>query len=345
MSSPKILEAFRLGPTWKTFDPFLFTAYHQDYYPAGNETMGPQASLAGRQLGMDFEPRDGWRMYHGQSVPGFPVHPHRGFETITFVRKGFVDHSDSLGAAARFGNGDIQWLTAGAGIQHSEMFPLVNQEGENTTELFQIWLNLPARSKMAKPHFQMTWNSSVPKVTVADAQGRNTLVTTITGAPLFPQSAAAISAPTPPPESWAADPDNHVRLVTLRLDPHATVTLPPAPAGVNRALYFYLGAQLQVDGDSVPVGVGMRIDGSQSVTLTNGAEAGEVMLMEGRPINEPVAQHGPFVMNYPGEIRQAMIDYQSTRFGGWPWPSDAPVHPRKRGRFANYGDGKIEKPT
>ena len=90
--------------------------------------MGPDASLAGRSIGQDFEGKDGWRMYHGDVVPGFPQHPHRGFETVTIVRQGFIDHSDSLGATARFGAGDVQWLTAGRGIVHSEMFPLLDRD-------------------------------------------------------------------------------------------------------------------------------------------------------------------------------------------------------------------------
>ena len=77
---------------------------------------------------MDFAGADGWRMYHGSIVPGFPQHPHRGFETVTFVRQGLIDHSDSLGATARFGRGDVQWLTAGEGIVHCEMFPLLDRE-------------------------------------------------------------------------------------------------------------------------------------------------------------------------------------------------------------------------
>ena len=100
---------------------------------------------------MDFAGTDGWRMYHGSTVPGFPQHPHRGFETVTFVRQGFIDHSDSLGATARFGRGDVQWLTAGKGIVHCEMFPLLDRDGPNPCELFQIWLNLPAADKMVEP--------------------------------------------------------------------------------------------------------------------------------------------------------------------------------------------------
>ena len=106
-----------LGFQWPTVDPFLFCVHHLDLYPAGNGSFGPDpSSLEGREIGSDFEPRDGWRMYHGEEVPGFPQHPHRGFETVTLVRKGLIDHSDSLGATARFGQGDVQWLTAGKGV-------------------------------------------------------------------------------------------------------------------------------------------------------------------------------------------------------------------------------------
>src|SRR5688500_1055829 len=146
-----------LGFPWETRDPFLFCVNHDDRYPAGNEVLGPASSLAGRDLGQDFEPSEDWRMYHGRRVPGFPAHPHRGFETVTIVRRGLVDHSVSLGATARYGHGDVQWLTAGRGIQHSEMFPLLRQDAPNHLELFQIWLNLPRADKMVEPHFTMFW--------------------------------------------------------------------------------------------------------------------------------------------------------------------------------------------
>ena len=127
MSDP-ILQVSPLSNRWQTLDPFLFCVHHIDLYPKGNDQFGPAASLAGHDIGQDFENSDGWRMYHGDVVPGFPQHPHRGFETVTIVRKGYIDHSDSLGAAARFGMGDVQWLTAGAGVVHSEMFPLLDRE-------------------------------------------------------------------------------------------------------------------------------------------------------------------------------------------------------------------------
>ena len=113
MTDP-VLQTVPLGLHWPTIDPFLFCAHHDDAYPAGNDHLGPDASLDGREIGMDFAGKDGWRMYHGDVVPGFPQHPHRGFETVTYVRKGLIDHSDSLGATARFGRGDVQWLTAGS---------------------------------------------------------------------------------------------------------------------------------------------------------------------------------------------------------------------------------------
>src|SRR5262252_29451 len=131
MSTSPILRIEPLSFPWPTPDPFLFCAYHNDAYPKGNEHFGPATSLAGRNIGMDFEGKDGWRMYHGEVVPGFPRHPHRGFETVTLARRGYIDHSDSLGAQARFGQGDVQWLTAGAGIVHSEMFPLLERDRDN----------------------------------------------------------------------------------------------------------------------------------------------------------------------------------------------------------------------
>ena len=125
-NTASISNSKEMGFQWDTLDPFLFCVHHEDKFPKGNEVMGPATPLNGRHLGDDFIIKDGFRMYHGKNVPGFPGHPHRGFETITVVREGIVDHADSLGAAGRYGDGDVQWMTAGKGVQHSEMFPLIH---------------------------------------------------------------------------------------------------------------------------------------------------------------------------------------------------------------------------
>src|SRR5712671_1495592 len=179
--SDLIVQVSPLGSRWQTADPFLFCVHHIDHYPKGNDRLGPAALLAGHSIGADFNNPDGWSMYHGDVVPGFPQHPHRGFETVTIVRTGYIDHSDSAGATARFGMGDVQWLTAGKGVVHSEMFPLLNSDSSNDLELFQIWLNLPASNKMVDPYFTMLWNQDLPHLVRRDDDGRTTDITVIAG--------------------------------------------------------------------------------------------------------------------------------------------------------------------
>jgi redox-sensitive bicupin YhaK (pirin superfamily) len=336
MTDNAVLSIKPLGFVWDTADPFLFCVHHDDAYPAGNERLGPAASLAGRNIGQDFEGKDGWRMYHGDEIPGFPQHPHRGFETVTVVRRGFIDHSDSLGATARFGGGDAQWLTAGAGIVHSEMFPLLDKNGPNPLELFQIWLNLPRASKFAEPHFSMLWREGIPTRKEVDADGKTTEVTIIAG------QLADTRAPAPPPKSWAADPSSDIAIWTIKMEPGARWTLPPAAKGSNRTLYYFRGSRLTVGGRALSGRVGVALKPDVAVELHNGDEPAELLLLQGRPIGEPVVQHGPFVMNTHAEIQQAFADYRRTRFGGWPWTSDGPAHPHGEGRFALHADGRKE---
>ena len=333
-----VIETVPLGMPWVTADPFLFCVHHDDAYPRGDERMAPAASLAGRDLGQDFEGEDGWRMYHGLVVPGFPQHPHRGFETVTIVRRGYVDHSDSLGATARYGQGDVQWLTAGGGICHSEMFPLVDRERENPLDLFQIWLYLPREDKLAPPHFSMLWASDIPKVALEDARGRKAEVTVVAGA------FEGRRPPAPPPRSWASRATSDVAIWTVRMEAGAKVTLPPAASEETvRVLYFFRGPSVRVDAHEQGKRAGMVVEAERPVTIEAGDGACELLVLQGRPIGEPVAQHGPFVMNTRQEIQQAFVDYQRTRFGGWPWDDDAPVHPRDAGRFAKHADGRLER--
>lgn len=329
-----IKQKFPLGFQWPVIDPFLFCVHHLDHYPKGDALFGPSVSLAGRNIGQDFEEKDGFRMYHGQHVPGFPVHPHRGFETVTVVRKGFVDHSDSLGAAGRYGEGDTQWMTAGNGVQHSEMFPLLSQEKENTLELFQIWMNLPKRSKMVPAHFTMFWSEETPLFEAAKGVQLKLIAGEFQGK----------KAPTPPPDSWAFDPSHHAAIWLISLEPGSELELPvTSESDVPRMIYFFEGDVLNVGGESLTGKQGALLDASETHVLKAGASKAQVLVLQAKPIGEPVVQYGPFVMNTEAEIRQTMMDYQRTEFGGWKWGRPDMIHTGE-GRFAKYPDGKIEKP-
>ncbi len=334
-TTSSVRQTVALGARWPTIDPFLFCAHHDDDYPAGDDVLAPAVPVDDRELGMDFSGQDGWSMYHGLVVPGFPQHPHRGFETVTFIRKGLIDHSDSLGAAARFGRGDVQWLTAGRGIVHAEMFPLLDRSSANPLELFQIWLNLPAADKMVDPYFTMFWDGDMPVVREDGAE-----ITVIAGA-----LRDAVALP-PPPNSYASHADADVAIIHIRLDAGAGWTL-PAAAGPEtaRVLYVFEGDTVDVAGTVVSVDTGVVVDPTADIALRAGEREVEILVLQGRPLGEPVAQYGPFVMNTKDEIEQAFLDYRETQFGGWPWPEDGPTHGRERGRFARHLDGRVEEPV
>ncbi|NLV79201.1 MAG: pirin family protein [Rhodococcus sp.] len=280
-----VLQVFELGSPWQTIDPFLFVAHHVDDYPAGNGAMGPDAPLDGRPLGQDFGNPAGWNMYHGTVVPGFPGHPYRGFETVTFVRSGFVDHSDSVGASARFGDGDT------------------------------------------------------PTVTFDDDAGRTASVRVLAG------TLGGTTAPPPPPDSWASRPDTDVAIWSIDLSAGARWEIPPAAgADTQRVLYVYDGAPVTIGGRPVTAGHGAVVDASMPLPVTGGADTTRILLLQGRPIREPVVSYGPFVLTDEAGVRQAFADYRRTGFGGWPWDDDGPVHSVDAGRFARYPDGHIEKP-
>lgn len=338
MKKAEVKNIKPLGFQWETSDPFLFCVHHEDFFPKGNENLGPDPeSLKGREIGQDFMIKDGWRMYHGRTVPGFPGHPHRGFETVTVVRKGMVDHSDSMGASGRYGDGDVQWMTAGKGVQHAEMFPLINQDEDNPMELFQIWLNLPKANKFVEPHFKMLWSESIPVYKSIDESGKNTTVEVIAG------SLANTTAPSPPPDSWAALKKNEVAIWNIRMDAGAKFTLPIFSEGINRTIYFYKGEKLKVADTILEHYHSAEVSADAEILLEGGSEKSYILILQGKPIGELVVQHGPFVMNTRQEIQQAFEDYQHTEFGGWPWPENGPIHPIDQGRFAKHADGTLEE--
>ena len=324
---------FSLGPgPWPTRDPFLFCVYHQDQYPEGTEELGPDpALLNGRPLGQDFNPSLPWRMYHGQTIPGFPHHPHCGFETVTIVNRGFCDHADSLGAAGRFGQGDVQWMTAGAGVQHSEMFPLLHPDQENPLELFQIWLNLPAKSKQASPHFKMLWHERIPEV-----KEEGVKIRLISGELGQDHSLEA------PPDSWAKEGDSHLLICDLQLKSGAHWTMPSATKAQG-SCFLFEGGPIQVNGSHLKAMQGIHYGPAETLRI-EAQEESRLLLLQGKPIGEAVVQQGPFVANSQAGMQKAIETYQLTQFGGWPWRYADPVHDAEKGRFALYPDGHEETP-
>jgi redox-sensitive bicupin YhaK (pirin superfamily) len=335
----------RAGP-YPTADPLLFCVYHKDAYPEGNGKM--EAPKVGN--GSDFDPDQPYRMYHGipgsksppSSIPGFPVHPHRGFETVTATIEGIIDHADSYGNGGRYGMGDLQWMTAGKGIQHSEMFPLIHTDKPNPTRFFQIWLNLPARNKMAPPAFEMFWANSIPKFETDDEKAKATVWVghDYLGIGKNPNS--------PPPDSWASDVSNDVVISHITIQPGGSLSLPKAhEPDVNRSLYHIEGSEgTLVDGIPIQQKVSLELDPNQEVVLEvpdSATEPAEFLWMQGKPIKEPVMQYGPFVMNTQQEIFQAFMDYEESEFGGWPWPRKDMVFPADKKRFALF-NGKETSP-
>jgi redox-sensitive bicupin YhaK (pirin superfamily) len=184
-----------------------------------------------------------------------------------------------------------------------------------------------------EPHFTMLWNERIPRLEHRDAAGRKTTVTVVAGA--LPGAPAPLS---PPPESWASQPEGDVAIWTLHLEPGAEWTLPAAAgAGTQRMLYFFVGESLRVGPQEVDRHAALQLRAGRDWLLANtGTTPVECLLLQGRPIAEPVAQYGPFVMNTQAEIMQAMNDYRRTQFGGWPWPDQDPVHGTAARRFARY---------
>ncbi|MDD3477866.1 MAG: pirin family protein [Candidatus Izemoplasmatales bacterium] len=327
----QILETAKLGFQWPMENPFLFCAHHKDHYPQGDEFLGVAPKLHNRKLGSDFSGNDGYSMYHGTSVPGFPFHPHRGFETITVTLDGVVDHFDSNGAYGRYGDGDVQWMTTGKGCLHAEMFPLVHSDKDNPLELFQIWLNLPAASKKAEPDYKMFWKEDIPVF-------RGNLVDVKVIAGNYEDLSAIASTPV----SWASNRENGVRILLVHLQPGGVFTLEGVDAEVNRNLYYYQGnGTLQLEDEVLQPKYRAKLDSTQSLSM-NATEEAWFLLLEAKPIHEPVYSYGPFVMNTREEVIQAYRDYEENEFGGWPYPKSDPVHEKDAGRFARYPDGTLE---
>ena len=227
-------------------------------------------------------------------IAGFPDHPHRGFETVTYMIAGRMLHRDSAGNEGLLGNGDVQWMTAGRGVIHSE----IPQQEEGVMEGFQLWLNLPARDKMSEPWYRDIANAALPQFTTPEG----VKVTVIAGESHGVTGAVTREATQP-----------------LYLDLHLPAGSQfeqPLPAGHNAFLYVYRGA-VTLDGQAVSaqrMAILANEPGADGVRLSASADA-KVILIAGRPLGEPIAQYGPFVMNTEAEIYQAIQDFRAGRLG------------------------------
>ena len=235
----------------------------------------------------------------GQAV-GAPDHPHRGFETVTYLLDGEFEHEDSAGNRGKLAPGDIQWMTAGRGVIHSEMPSARVREQGGRVHGFQIWVNLPARDKMTAPRYQDVTAAKLPVATAPDGKAT---VKVIAGSALGVD--AAVETRTP------------IEYFDVTLQPGGRVVL-PAPASFNAAVYVFDGAARVGTDHDVESGGFVLLGEGDSVEVSNAADAkvpARLLVLGGEPLNEPVARYGPFVMNTEAEIHQAIRDYQSGNFG------------------------------
>jgi redox-sensitive bicupin YhaK (pirin superfamily) len=236
--------------------------------------------------------------YEPGKAVGAPDHPHRGFETVTYVLEGEVVHEDSAGHRGTIGPGGVQWMTAGAGIVHSETPSASVLEQGGRAHGFQIWVNLPARLKMTRPRYQELGAEQIPTAQTADGLAK---VKVIAGEALGVRAAIATHTPIVY-QDWSLEPGADV---TLALD-----------AEQRALVYVFQGdARIGDGGASVEDGQLAVLGDGGAVRLRGGSEKARLLLLAGVPLNEPVARYGPFVMNTERELREAFQDFQSGRMG------------------------------
>ena len=231
---------------------------------------------------------------------GAPDHPHRGFETVSYLLEGAMEHKDSAGNAGALSAGDVQWMTAGAGVVHSEMPAEAFQRSGGRMHGFQIWVNLPARDKRMAPRYQEVKGAAIP---IARTDDGKVTVKVIAGEALGVR--AVIDTHTP------------ISYLHFSLAPGARVTQPVAPA--HNVLAYVFGGAGRFGGEERVAGDGQLVRfeaGGDQVTFANHAEAPlELLLLAGQPLDEPVARYGPFVMNTDAEIEEAIDDYRRGKLG------------------------------
>ena len=318
---------------WDTEDPFLFASHHEDDYPKGNRQQAPPLSeIGGRNLGRDYEKRLGFRMYHGKVVPGFPMHAHWGYETLTLAEKGLVDHFDNMGICGRFGKGDAQWVCASSRYSHNEMYPLADQEGRNPNDITQIFINLPISMKNRENAVSTVWKDNIPIV-----EGNGWRVQVLCG------TFGDADVRSPSPESWA-DGSHGVRVLRIEMEPGSEMTLPAAAHGAGRNLYVISGDGMTVLSTDVQCSFRAKILDEGEIPLKNGPGHTVAWLLEGIPIGEKMAMFGPVCLETLKEVRAGLDEVRKNEYSEWPWTYVDQAQPLGTGRFIRYPDGTERKP-
>ncbi|MCQ2078815.1 MAG: pirin family protein [archaeon] len=317
---------------WDIDDPFLFVSHHFDKYPVGNERQAPPyEDVRRKDIGQDYYKLFGYRMYTGKVSPGFVHHPHWGYETITLVSKGYVDHFDSLGNQGRYGYGDVQWVSAGSRYHHCEMYPLVHQDRENPQLVTQIMLNLPLKDKNSPVEVTTIWKEDLCTV-----EKDGCLVTILAGE--FEGTRATV----PNKVSWAADPAHHVRIMKVDMPTGATFTLAPTEAA-SRNIYITEG-KATVCEKEFQEGTRLKLKPECEVTVTMGEVASELWVLEGDPIGEKQTMWGPVVLGSTAEVRKANDEIRSKEMENWPWEFTNQKQPLGTERFYRSADGTESRP-
>ena len=318
---------------WSGDDPFTFVSHHHDEYPHGNAQLAPPLELiSGRNLGRDYQERFGFRMYHGRVVPGFPMHAHWGYETLSIAEKGFVDHFDTEKNFGRYGNGDVQWTLATNRYEHCEMYPLLNQEENNPVHITQVMINIPLDRKNKDNLVNNVWAEDIPVI-----EDDGCKVT------LYCGTYCNKSIYSPNPGSWATE-DNHVRIMKVELQPGKVFELESLPEGISRNVYFVSGKDADMDGTKVKPNLRFKMKTSTSLKITNGEEQSEFWVLEGRPIGEKQAAFGPVILSDLDEVRRSMDEIRIKEFQEWPWGVMDVTNPIDMGRELHRADGTVERP-
>ena len=208
------------------------------------------------------------------------------------------------------------------------MFPLLNQNSNNEINFFQIWINLKSDNKRVQPNFSMFWEKEIPKITTFDNKNLKTEIEIIAGN--YDNNAA----PKPPPNSWASSKNSNVNIWKIKMDANANWELPKVQESTSRTLYVYKGLGIKINSKKIYSGNMVEIFNKDKLLISCLDKETKILLLEAKPINEPIVKYGPFVMNTRDEISEAFDDYNETGFGEWAWNDDGPVHGNKYKKFA-----------